>query len=750
MSDPQLSRLLDRAVHHAPPMHLDGEHLLVAGRGRIRRRRVLGAGGGLAAAALVAAVWGGLAGSDGVLTGDVQIQPATTVWEQGESVDATLFSGYRTIDVDQVEHRFDGRLIRPDLAGPLVLELSDHGEVVERIPASSPQPGLEVFAGERVTVAVWAEPEGVVSAVPLVGPVDPGGPSSRTGTELDGERYGYSVWPADVSGVVLPEQVHDVYLVGEDEVVALSGAEVESAVLRTAGASVLAWADAERGVWGYAVQVASGETGPAQEPTLWPLGAWPAQATVGAWQDGARQVSVAILPEGAELGEAQRVAGDIDSTVLADRSVVLTQGRGEGLPDVHLTRGGREHTLDDYLDDLFTLDLPDGTSLPVADVADVVWAERSGAAEQLLQVSPAALVAEGSLPMPDGTVLAAVGWPAGAGVLEDARVELVDAPGSPPRWVTPHDVAQVTGLSGGVTLVSLDVPEGSTVVAVGLTGEDGVERWPTPVDAVETPQVGVDWAEVDGELVPMVDGEPLEDLGIASLGEARLYAAPHLGDVDLLVLPPGSAVEDHVLPLLRKGDSLDPAPWVVGDSRTVETSAGPVVVVETTSGMLTEGTLLAVRSASAVEQGVDVVWILLDSDRSGHQVIEGDLVVQASGSAPGDPWLMYPVGDDSWGPTSGSVVMRAGLVGAALLELVDESDPDILRVAAVLPEGSGGELVLAPGARLIASETRVGPIEGLELITAVVDVGTAPFPAESVGLDLDGDGVADLRLPARG
>ena len=209
MADPQLIHLLDRAVQHAPPMHLDGEHLLAAGKGRVRRRRVLGAGGGLAAGALVAAVWGGLGGSDGLLTGDVQIQPATTVWERGEAVDATLFTGYRTVDSAQAEHRFDGRLTRPDLAGPVVLELSDHGEVVERIAASSPHPGLEVFAGERMTVAVWAEPEGVVSAVPLVGPVDHGGPSSRTGIELDGERYGYSVWPADVAGFVTPEEVLD-------------------------------------------------------------------------------------------------------------------------------------------------------------------------------------------------------------------------------------------------------------------------------------------------------------------------------------------------------------------------------------------------------------------------------------------------------------------------------------------------------------------------------------------------------------
>src|SRR5699024_3907377 len=125
-------------------------------------------------------------------------------------------------------------------------------EVVERIPARSPLPGLEVFAGERMTVAVWAEPDGVVSAVPLVGPGDPGGPSSRSPVELDGERFGYSVWPADVTGVVRPQEVLDLYLVGEDEVVAISGAEVETAELHVGNERMLAFADASRGIWGYA------------------------------------------------------------------------------------------------------------------------------------------------------------------------------------------------------------------------------------------------------------------------------------------------------------------------------------------------------------------------------------------------------------------------------------------------------------------------------------------------------------------
>ena len=533
------------------------------------------------------------------------------------------------------------------------------------------------------------------------------------------------------------------------------GREVETVELRAGRTSTLAWADTERGMWGYAVDGPDGGDPQALEPVLWQLVAQPAHVTDDAWQVADRAVSVSLLPQGAELAQDQLADGDIDAGVLAGRSLALAEARGEDLPVVHFRVGGHEYPLNDYVEDLFGLEMLDGTSMAVETVADAVWEMRDGSTEQLLRVSPADLVQEEALPAHDGTVLAATGWLPDARVLQDARVELRDeGSGADPLWVRPHDVAQVVG-PGGVTFLSLDVPEGSTVLSVGLARGEDVERWEAPAVTVEaTPRLGVGWAEVDGELVPTMDGERLQEVDIASWGEARLYAAPTSVDEDLLVLPPGLGVDDHVLPLLRKGDSLDPASWVLGDSRVVETTAGPVRVVETTAGMLTEGTLLAVRPGSAVDHGADIVWTLLGSEQSGHLVIEGGLVVQASGSAAGDPWLMYPVGDDSWGPTSTSVDVRAGLVGSSLVGLVHGSDPDVLHVAAVLPEGSGAELVLAPGARLVSSRTSVGPLEGLETVTATVDIetdtGTVIAPTDAVGLDLDGDGEADLRLPARG
>lgn len=221
-------------------------------------------------------------------------------------------------------------------------------------------------------------------------------------------------------------------------------------------------------------------------------------------------------------------------------------------------------------------------------------------------------------------------------MLADARLEVTEQGVS--RWGTPGDVAQVTVPDGRlVTVLTVDEAQaaGVTVTGVGVAvgaEDDSIVRWdrwePLLVSAD-----GVDWQEVEGQVVPFVDGEPLDDLGIASLGAARLYAAPDSRSADLLVLPLGLGVEDRVLPLLRKGDSLDPAPWVLGDTRVVETSSGPVLVVETEPGMLTEGTRLAARWASALRDGAANVWAVLggadvlDLDgvtgRSAHLAIQG-------------------------------------------------------------------------------------------------------------------------------
>lgn len=481
-------------------MHLDTGALLEAGKGRIRRRRATGAGLTAGALAMGAAVWGGLAGGGDLLTGPPAIQPAMTVWEQGETVDVTLFRGYQTVDVDQVEHGYDARLSRPDVDGPVILELTDNGAVVERIAAEAPVPGLEVFAGERLTVALWAEPEGVVSSVPLVGPVDPGGPAGRhEGPEISGEQTAYAVWPAGVAGLAVPDHVRDVYLIGRDKVVALSGAGVESAQLRAGGQRVLAWSDPSTGVWGYAVD---GQA----FPFLQQLGDRPAQMAGYVASEGGFAIAVHLLPEGASVRGAQTVDGRLDHAVLGGRAVVLAEARSEFAPDVSFRLGQREYTGQTYQDDLLTLDLG-GELLSPAEVLEQRGAFEllTTSGERSVLTVDAAELAQGLVTRTlDGhPVVVAAGWDAGADVLASARVELDDGTG--PRWVAPDDVAQ-TVLSDGrsVTVLAVDLTGDDEVLAVGRQDGDDVQRWEPPVRAAgdirPAPEIvrQVDQVEVGG------------------------------------------------------------------------------------------------------------------------------------------------------------------------------------------------------------------------------------------------------------
>ncbi len=740
MPEPQISQLLDRAVHHAPPMHLTGEAMLAAGRGRVRRRRAVGLGGALAAAAVVAAVWGGLDGGSGLVTGTSEIQPATTLWEPGETVEGTLFSGLQTVDPEQVGHSYAAELSRTAGEGPVALVLSDGGGVVERISSASPVPGLDVFAGERMTVAVWAEPDGVVASVPLVGPRDPGGPANVQHAQVGGERLAYAVWAADV--VPLPEQVVDVYLMSRDQTVALSGAPVEWTRSWTAGHRLHAFADERRGVVGYRV----GD----EEPVLTQLGDRPAQVfSSGGVSSHGTETTVLLLPEGAEVeGVADEDERGVDwiGTRLLDRPLVMVvreDASGRPASDVELTLGGEAWSFDDYVQDLNVLDV-DSTVLvaqsgegpgevtlrhPDTDESRATFPNGSGAGG-----APAMQPVGGSL------VTLAEGWETSATVLADARVEVTQD--GTARWVAPTDVAQVMLDDGRlVTLLAVDAADGLEVTAVGLERGGEVERWEPAPEGILGKGVGL--PVVDGAVVPTVDGQEMALVGGTELGDARLYRRP--GDApgdDLLVLPAGLAPEDVVVPVLRKGDGLDVAPWLLGPEASVPTDAGPVKVVAVPAGMLAEDSRLALRPVAALDAASANTWTLLGASPSGHLVVDPGLVVTVAD----DTWLLYEQADASDG--SG---VRAGLVGLTLVEVQRPDDPSRYDIVTVLPAGSDAELLLGPDADLHGSTAYDGPIEGLEVWVADVTVPVGVSPAAAVqGLDVDGDRQPDLRLPFRG
>lgn len=652
MSDRELSQLLDRAVQHAPPMHLSGEDVLAAGKGRVRRRRAVGVGGTLGAAAIVAAVWAGLSGGEWSLTGLPEVQPATTVFEQGEVVDATLFDGFRTIDTEQVAHSFVGRLTQGP-TGPLVLEVTDNGEVAERITAESPLPGLEVFPGETMTVALWREPDGVVSSVPLVGPVDPGGPSGREQVEIDGEQFGSAVYAAGVDGVQVPEEFLDVYLVGRDGASALSGALLEWVSLSGRSRADV-FADESRGIVGYAVRD--------QAPVLTQIGDRPAQvhSSIATTDDGAE--AVVILPQGAtDFGLADGATdADFVGTRVLERPFLLVWGEDGSTdvgPRVTFDLGGRSYDLDGYAQDLQDLDLADGSSVTImpGDPGGPVQIGRTGSDAPMTRAEAGSGPGVTTTTAGGSLVVLADGWDTGATVLADARVETSGGEGT--RWITPTDVAQVV-LPDGRLVTALAVPEvdGTTVTGVGMADGDDVERWEPPVAAA-----GVEWRQVDGVSVPYDDGQPLPRIDDGDSEAFRHYAGVD-EETSYLVLPGQGAGPAFVPLAFGVEPGLQALPELVQQVDRSDIDGVVSTVLTLTGGRSADGSsaVMAVVAQSVGPEGDANTWQIVGDAGSGHAVLDPGLGVSL-GQDHG-VWILYPQG--SVDPSQ----LQAGIINGTVLE----------------------------------------------------------------------------------
>lgn len=743
MSDTQLSQLLDRAVHHAPPMHVDGQTMLAAGKGRVVRRRTAGVGALAGAAAIVAAVWSGLAGGSSIL-GTTELEPASTVFQEDQVVDATLFSGYRTIDGEQVEHSYTATIRHDAGDGPTTLQISDSGHDLDPVAAQSPVPGLEVFTGSRMTVAVWVEPEGVVTSVPLVGPVDPGGETGRQVTDIDGTRIGYAVWPGDLD--LAPQEVRDVYLVGTDDVAALSGADVTTSELRAGGERALVWSDADRGVWGYSADGVSQGAPDAPEAGLDQFRGSPALVSGRTWALEGRTVHLALLPEGAtDVALPDGVAGGLDSVELDGRTVTLAETDDpDGDPAPSFTLGGQAYTFNDYNDDLFLLDTADGSrlSFATAPATSTEFELVDEAGQVVLQLSaqeltPGLVVRLVGLETGGSTVVLAVGWEADAAVLTDARVEVAD--GDTTTWVTPSDVSQQR-LADGRTVTLLATDAGSTVTGVGVaTGSgDEVARW----DAPPTTAGGIELRDVDGTLVPFKDGTQLEQVlaqadgdgpldNLAGLGDTRLYRMPGGAD-ELLVIPPGLGQTQLAL-ITREDGTAQVRPDLAADQTVVETDEGPLALITLPAGAMTQGTVAYVV-APAVSAGAVNSWSLT-SGAGGVLALDGGfaLTIGEDGT-----YLVYPNG------TQDPADLAAGVVGGSLVELGWPDDESRSQLVAVLPAGPAPELLTADGVQVEGTDTMPGPSEDLQVWTATVVAPGGAAEGDILGLDLDGDGRPDV------
>lgn len=382
-SNDEVLGLIDQAAHEAPQMYVAPDAVLDGGRRRARRRQLAGGGMAIGALALAGSIWlaadSGLLGAsppppaapvvneepsvdDGAVDADddarVPVEADTDPDEAGDQdeaespveadpdpvLDVELFTGVRIVDGEQT-YTLDARLVQHEV-GPVTLELTDTGELVETIEAQTPIPGLDVFVAQTMTVGVWEEPEGV-TAVPLVGPEDPGivrGGSEGGAVEEDGRLLGFRYWAGEM--VEPPLEVLEVYFVSDSSATSLSGAPVEAVVMQAADQEAMVFVDPDRDVWGHIGTYGSG--------TLPELA--PESATHVAGGDAELGITTYLLPIGATDVEVSNAGGgsiETDLTTLADRPVVLVVAEGPSSgdlvdPQVTFTMDGQAYEYWEY------------------------------------------------------------------------------------------------------------------------------------------------------------------------------------------------------------------------------------------------------------------------------------------------------------------------------------------------------------------------------------------------------------------
>lgn len=759
MSDRDVLEMIDRAAMAAPQMHVAPEDIVAGGRGKVRRRRIAGGGALVGAAALTGALWLTLDGAGGVSTAPLP-QPAGTVWESDAAVADTLFTGYQTIDADQVGHTYAG-VVRRSGDGPLTLELSDGATVVERIPAQSSTgavgvEGLEVFAGDRVTVAVWVQPEGTVNAIPYLGQADPGGLSGGRTTVVDDRTLGYAVWPADV--MTTPPTVEDVYLVGGTGVATLTGEDVESELLDVGrGPEVLAFADPARAVWG----VQQGER-PDQTYLFAPSGEAALLSVLSVDADS-RSLEVAMLPAGAaavEITNGATVASDVAELAGRDVVAVAVEDAGESaLSRISFELDGVRHPADLYAMNLATLDLgdlvlSDGTQPLDTDVlrlrddtgADQVVLARSVLDEGLVVTESA-----------DGSqVVAAQGFDPGSALLSRTRIGLMASDADPDvadglRWVSPSDLAQVrTPWGSTVTLLALPREEAEAAVgAVGTAELDG-----TTVTAWE--RTGFDGITLttgnqEGAAVPEIDGTALAPLeGVGPFGDVQLFAHPD--GTSAVVLVPSVLADGEVLPVLQRGSSAQVEQWQISQTAELGSDAGSYRLLKVPTFSL-EGLLaVAIRPEARLADDAVNDWDLLGPEgNGGHVLLDPGVVLRLSSAL----WLMAPIGDDP------AIRPVAGFVDSSLLAgpRVDpaatgaDGTEHLYAVLSpgLLPAGEEPTLLAADGVEIVGTEL-LDVVDGYQVWHGTIRLpeGQGDLAAAVEGLDVDGGGTADLTLPDAG
>ncbi|MDO5740736.1 MAG: hypothetical protein Q4P07_11380 [Ornithinimicrobium sp.] len=742
MSDHDILDLIDRAAIDAPHMHVSASHVVAGGRRKVRRRRVVSAGVATGGLALAGLTWLALGSGSGLTTAP-GLEPAGQVWRDDQAVDSGLFLGYQTIDSDQTSHRYDARMIREVAGGPVVLELSDRGSVVEKIPAQSSVPGLDVYAGERMTVAVWVQPDGTMSSVPLVGPYDEGGTSGAGSTVVDDRSLGYAVWPADV--MTPPKEIRDVYLMGDDEVVTLSGAEVDTKVLNVAGDDSLFFYDAARGVFGGDERGVFGPFlfDPVSEASVFSINAGAADGTVRV---------LAVLPTGADhvrTSPSADVGGDapeVAQATLGGRTVLATVAQKstspvDGSSPVFFDLSGQQYDVDSYNSDLFTLDVEGGELMPQTDPLDgtaLILADQQD--QEVVRLTRDELD-QGLVITDSGSsvVIAAQGFDPGSELFSKTRIQLLEGgEGGTTRWVVPVDVAQAIAPWGEpVTFLTLQLSGEESVRAVGVGEGEDIQAWtPTLFD-------GIAIEAADGAFRPMIDGIALAPAAGTDLGGPSVYAYPD-GSAGLILVP-GQERDAEVVPIQRQGGSATLAPGLIEASAAVLTEQGPVLVLKVAAVTPADPIVaLAVRPASALIDNAVNDWILLPTSVGSSPISTTHVAL--------DPKVVVTITDDLWllAPTPGSrpdTEPIIGIVDRSLLTSTREGGRtvDLYAVLSTDAAGPTPQLVLADGAVV------------LDAVVQTLDIGrvwqgAVRLPEDKSlgdlvqGLDLDADGRVNIPL----
>lgn len=229
VSEQAVRELFDEAAVGAPRMHVDSRQVLAGGRARVRGRKVRAVAGGVVAAVFVAVAWLGLVGGASDLFSAEVIPAAPQPWTTDEDVEVTLAG-------PDVPGLMDQPLIvlgRAAGSEHFTVSVEGHDPPGGTLPRTVLPGGVEVFAGDGLSLVVFTYPEGrgVQAEVLSRGSIEA---RSAPGPEIGGHRVGWELFGHPDAEL----EVEDVVFHRDRTVWTASGQPVAQVALEHHGVSV--------------------------------------------------------------------------------------------------------------------------------------------------------------------------------------------------------------------------------------------------------------------------------------------------------------------------------------------------------------------------------------------------------------------------------------------------------------------------------------------------------------------------------